>query len=132
VIGLDTNVLVRYLAQDDPVQSSRATALIEQELSAQNPGFISLVAMVETAWVLQRAYALSSGELAAVIERLLGADTLIIEAEQEVFSAMVVLKRGVGSFADALIGILGRNAGCLHTVTFDRRALRLADFAPVN
>jgi predicted nucleic-acid-binding protein len=129
VIGLDTNVLVRYLAQDDPVQSPQATALIEQRLSAQDPGFVSIVAMVETAWVLERAYHLPPGQLAAAIERMLQADALVIEHEQRVFTAMTALRQGQGSFADALIAALGSHAGCSHTVTFDRKALRLPDYA---
>ena len=55
MIGLGTNILVRYLAQDDPVQSPKATELIEERLTEENPGFVSVVAMVETAWVLDRA-----------------------------------------------------------------------------
>jgi predicted nucleic-acid-binding protein len=129
MIGLDTNVLVRYLAQDDPVQSRQATALIEHRLSEQDPGFVSVVAMVETAWVLERAYGLSANEIAAAIERMLQADALVVEDEQKVFTAMMALRQGRGSFADALIAALGSRAGCTHTVTFDRRALRLPGFA---
>ena len=75
MIGLDTNVLVRYLTQDDPSQARLATELIERRLSEQDPGFISVVAMVETAWVLERAYGLRAADIAAVIERLLQART---------------------------------------------------------
>jgi predicted nucleic-acid-binding protein len=128
MIGIDSNVLVRYLAQDDPVQSRKATELFERRLSSDDPGFISVVAMVETAWVLERAYRLSGRDVAAAIERTLQADTLIVENEQEVFTAMIALKEARGSFADALIGALGASAGCSHTVTFDRKALRLPGF----
>ena len=107
MIGLDTNVLVRYLTQDDPSQVRLATELIERRLSEQDPGFISVVAMVETAWVLERAYGLGAAAIAAVIERLLQAAELVVEDEQEVFIAMIALKEGRGSFADALIGALG-------------------------
>ncbi len=131
MIGLDTNVLVRYLAQDDPVQSARAAALIERRLSEEEPGFVSTVAMAEAVWVLERAYGLSDGEIAAAIERTLQIGVLMVECEQEVFRAMVALKEGRGSFADALIAALGAKAGCTHTVTFDRKALRVAGFAPV-
>ena len=65
MIGLDTNILVRYLAQDDPVQSPKATELIERQLTEENPGFLSVVAMVETAWILDRAYRLAADEIAA-------------------------------------------------------------------
>ena len=128
MIGLDANILVRHLAQDDPVQSPKATELIEQQLSDADPGFVSVVAMVETAWVLERAYGLSGPDIAAAIERVLQADVIMVESEQEVFTAMIALKQGRGSFADALIGALGVSAGCSHTLTFDRKALRLAGF----
>lgn len=128
MIGLDANVLVRYLAQDDPAQSAMASDLIEQRLTARNPGFISVVAMVETAWVLARAYRLPNKEVAAAIERVLQADGFVVENEQAVFSAMIALKEARGSFADALIGTLGTAAGCTCTVTFDRKASQLAEF----
>ena len=128
MVGIDTNVLVRYLTQDDPVQSVQATEFIENRLTAQNPGFISVVAMAKIAWVLERAYGLTAVEIAAAIERVLQADVLVVESEQEVFTSMIVPKEGWGTFADALIGELGVAAGCSHTVTFDRKALRLTNF----
>ncbi len=131
MIGLDTNILVRYLAQDDPVQSAKATELVERRLSEENPGFVSIVAMVETAWVLDRAYGLADDEIAAAIERTLQADVLVVEDEQEVFAAMIALKEGHGSFADALIGGLGGRAGCTHTLTFEQKASQLPGFEPL-
>jgi predicted nucleic-acid-binding protein len=128
MIGLDTNVLVRYLAQDDPAQSPKATELIERRLTEDVPGSISVVAMAETAWVLERAYGLADQEIAAVIEGVLQAEVLVVENEQEVFTAMIALKTGRGSFADGLIGALGAKAGCYRTLTFDRRAQRLSGF----
>jgi predicted nucleic-acid-binding protein len=129
--GIDTSVLVRYLAQDDPVQSPKATTFIERHLTEQEPGFVGIVAMAETAWVLERAYQLASAEIAAAIERTLQADVLVIESEQEVFTAMMAFREGRGSFADALSGALGTKAGCKSTVTFDRKALRLSAFEPL-
>ena len=128
MIGLDTNVIVRYLAQDDPLQSRKATDLFERHLTVEKPGFISIVAMAETVWVLERAYGLSPLELASAIERMLQTDVLMIEHEQEVFTAMIAMKQGRGSFADALIAALGAKAGCEHTLTFDQKALRLPGF----
>ncbi len=128
MIGLDTNVLIRYLAQDDPVQSPRATDLIEQRLTEEEPGFISVVAMAEIAWVLERAYGLADRDIAAAIEAILQAELLVVESEQEVFTAMTALEDGRGSFADALIAALGAKAGCSRTLTFDRRAQRLSSF----
>jgi predicted nucleic-acid-binding protein len=128
MIGLDTNILVRYLSQDHPAQSAKATEIVEHQLTAQEPGFISTVAMVETAWALDRAYRLTGREVAAVVERLLQADTIVVENEQQVFTAMVALKEGKGSFADAVIAALGSRAGCSFTLTFDQKALRLPGF----
>jgi predicted nucleic-acid-binding protein len=128
MIGLDTNVLVRYLTQDDAVQSAKATELFEQRLTGDEPGFVSIVAMAETAWVLERNYGLKAYELAAAIERMLQVNVVVVESEQEVFTAMIAVKEERGSFADALIGALGLKAGCSHTLTFDQKALRLLDF----
>jgi len=128
VIGLDTNILVRYLTQDDPVQSKRASELIERRLTEENPGFVSIVAMVETVCVLDRSYGFAAREIVAAVERLLQIDVLIIENEQEVFKAMTVLKDGKASFADAVIAELGLRAGCTRTLTFDHKAARLPEF----
>ena len=84
--------------------------------------------MVETVWVLERAYGLNDKDIAAAIELTLRADVLVVESEQEVFTAMIALEAGRGSFADALIGALGAKAGCSHTLTFDQKALRLPGF----
>ena len=131
MIGLDTNVLIRYLAQDDTVQSSRANESIERKLTEANPGFVSVLAIAEAVWVLERRYGLAPEQIAAAIERMLEADTLLVDHEQEVFTAMTSLKEGHGSFADALIGALGASAGCSHTVTFDQKALKLRNFKPL-
>ena len=128
MIGLDTNILIRYLTQDDRAQSAKATEILEHRLTKNNPGFVSVVVMVETAWVLDRAYGLTAQEIATAIERLLQVEVLAIENEQEVFTAMVALKQGRGSFADALIAELGARAGCTRTLTFDQKAIRLPGF----
>ena len=128
MIGLDTNIIVRYLTQDDPVQSLKATEIIEGKLTEEQPGFISLVTMAETAWVLERTYRRSSQEIARAIEAMLQADSLLVQNEQEVFTAMVALKTGQVGFADALIAALGRWAGCGSTLTFDKRASHIDGF----
>jgi len=128
MIGLDTNILVRYLAQDDPVQSVKATEVLERRLTLKNPGFVSVVVIVETVWVLDRAYGLTAQAIAAAVERLLQVEVLTIEHEQEVFTAMIALKQVRVSFADALIAELGRRAGCTRTLTFDQKACRLPSF----
>jgi predicted nucleic-acid-binding protein len=126
--GLDSNILVRYLTQDDPIQSAVATEIIERRLSEQNPGFVSLVVIAETTWVLERSYGFSRSQIAAALERTLEADSLMLQGEPEVVDAMLALKEGRGSFADALIGALNASAGCSRTLTFDRQALGLPGF----
>ena len=128
MIGLDTNVLVRYFTQDDPQQFRKATELIEGRLIESNPGFISLVALMETIWVLTRSYGFGTPAIAKAIERMLQADTLVVQNEQEVFTAMTMMRTGQSSFADALIGALPAWAGCETTLTFDRKAARLGGF----
>ncbi len=132
MIGLDTNVLVRYLVQDDPAQSPKATEIIEHRLNEQNPGFVSVVTMAETVRVLERAYGFPDQEIAAAVEHVLQAGGIVVENEQDVFTAMSALREGQGSFADALIGALGIRAGCLHALTFDRKAARLPAFVLVR
>ena len=128
MIGLDTNIVVRYLTQDDPTQFRKAQEIFEKRLNPREPGFVSVVAMTETVWVLDRAYSFSPAEIALAIERMLQTDVLVIECEQEIFAAMIALKEGIGDFSDALIAALADKAGCRHTLTFDKRAARLQNF----
>jgi predicted nucleic-acid-binding protein len=128
MIGLDTNILVRYLTQDDPIQSPKAREIIERRLSEESPGFVSIVAMVETVGVLERAYGLTPHEVVGAVERMLQTDVLVVEHEQEVFTAMIALKDRRGSFVDTVIAALGTRMGCSCTLTFDRKALKLPGF----
>ena len=127
MIGLDTNIVVRFLTQDDPVQSRKATACIGR-LTEGSPGFISLVVVAETAWVLKTGHKMADTVIAAAIERLLQASELVVQNEAQVFYAVALAKQGRASLADALIGALGSQAGCDHTLTFDRKAARLPEF----
>jgi predicted nucleic-acid-binding protein len=128
MIGLDTNILVRYLTQDDPIQSPKATRILERTFTPERPGFLSLASILETAWVLENIYGLSNLKLAETMERLLQIEDLLIQNEKEVHAAMLTLRTGQGSFDDALIGALGTWAGCDFTLTFDKKASRLQGF----
>jgi predicted nucleic-acid-binding protein len=128
MIGLDTNVLVRYITLDDPVQAARAAQIIERQLTLDKPGFVSLVTMVEVAWVLESFYEFSDEQIAAAIERMLQTPALSVQNEREVFTAMIALRNNTTSFSDALIGALGAWAGCSSTLTFDRKTARLKEF----
>ena len=124
MIGLDTNVLLRYLAQDDPTHSARATEIIEQRLTVQEPGFVSLVTILEVVWLLKSLFKRSRQQIANDIEMILAADTLDVQNEQEVYYAVVSLRNGIGTFEDALIGSLGVWRGCSATLTFDKNAAK--------
>jgi predicted nucleic-acid-binding protein len=125
MIGLDTNVLVRYLAQDDPAQSVRATHLIEHELSDREPGYISLLVLVETCWVLKRLYRATPAELRATVRDLLDARQLALGQRAVVAGALARLERRGGDIADALVVECAVEAGCGRVVTFDKAAVRL-------
>ena len=127
MIGLDTNVLVRYLAQDDPKQAAAATRLIEKELSAAERGFISLVVLAELCWVLKRLYSASADELLAAVEDLLNTPQFHLERRELVALTVRTLKAGKGAragFVDALIAQLAALEGCSRTVSFDKGAVR--------
>ena len=123
--GLDTNVLVRYLAQDDAAQSARATRLIERELSEREPAFIGLVVLVETCWVLKRLYGATAAELRETVRDLLDTRQFVIEQRTVVLRAVGRLGDGAGDLADALIAEGAAEAGCACTVSFDKQGVRL-------
>lgn len=124
MIGLDTNVVVRYLTQDEPRQTALANELIEQTLSAENPGFVSTVTLVELVWVLESGYACDRAQIVAVVERLLRARSLLIEEADRAWQAIRVYARGRADFADCMIERAGHAHGCDHTTTFDRAAAK--------
>jgi len=128
MVGLDTNVILRYMLQDDPKQTPLANHIVDQVLSRENPGFITLVTVLEIVWVLRSLLKQTRTEIATHLENLLAADTFEVQNEQQVFEAVFALKRGTGEFEDALIGALNAWAGCPHTLTFDKKALRMPYF----
>jgi predicted nucleic-acid-binding protein len=132
MIGLDTNVLVRYFVGDDAVQAAKARTIIEDELTAADPGWINRVVIAELGWVLSRSYKRSHEEIADAVEWLLSAEQLCVEGPDIVSVAVDRCRRRIGDFADALIGATDREAGCRHTATFDRKAARLPEFEMIE
>jgi predicted nucleic-acid-binding protein len=131
MIGLDTNVILRYLLQDDPKQTRQVNQISDRQLSEDNMGFISLVTVLEIVWVLRSLLKQNPSQIASHLENLLTADSLEVQNEQQVFDAVFALKRGTGEFEDVLIGALNAWAGCSNTVTFDRKAARLRRFRAI-
>lgn len=128
MIGLDTNILLRYLLEDDPVQSARAERLMESTFTHADPGFVSLVTITETAWVLGSVYRFTGREVASAIESILDMGVLDVQNKPQVYEAMIALQSGQADFADALIAAVGTWAGCTTTLTFDKKASRLPGF----
>ena len=123
MIGLDANILVRYIMQDDAKQAQLATRLVES-LSAEAPGFVPLVAVVELAWVLSSAYDLNRQQVVEAFEGILRTKELVVERAEIVWKALRVFQSGNVDFADCLIARSAASAGCEKTMTFDRGAAR--------
>lgn len=123
MIGLDTNVLVRYATLDDPSQAAIAEQVIES-LSPENPGYVSQIALVESVWVLRRLFDADDASISVFVERLLGSRDLVVENSDAARRALLET-RGSPEFTDAVLSQSGLAAGCDYTVTFDKRAARV-------
>jgi predicted nucleic-acid-binding protein len=130
ITGLDTNILVRLLVDDDAAQSAAAHRAVKR-FTEDQPGFISLVALAETVWVLDRVYGVPAGDVANAVENLLQMETFEVQNAEQVYLAVDAVKSGTGAFADVLIAALGQWAGCSTTITFDAKASRLNGFTRV-
>lgn len=128
MIGLDTNVLVRYLTQDDPTQSAQANALIEQQLSAVEPGIIGHIVLCEVGWVLSRAYGYTREQVADALAALLTCREFQVEAPDLGILALQDYREGTADFSDYLLGRAHQRLGARHTVTFDRKAAKAPQF----
>jgi len=123
VIGLDTNVLVRFLIEDDPAQSRAATAFFKS-LSSSQPAWVGLAAILETAWVMKSVRNMRRETIATVLSSLLTVDSLVVEQADVLEEALRRYGDTKADFADCLIAASGRAAGCSKTVTFDQIAAR--------
>ena len=128
MLGLDTNVLVRFLVRDDESQFEKARRLIKREVAAGRRVFVSQLVLLETEWVLRSRYGLRKIEIIAAISGLLDATDVQFEDEQAIEAALFVWKDNAAEFADCLIGAQNRKLGCRGTVTFVAKASRLPGF----
>lgn len=122
MIGLDTNVIARYVVRDDPRQTAAATRLIESACTPESPGFVSMIAIVELVWVLARGYRYRRAQIAGVLRKMLSADDLRVERSELAWQALNLYERGEADFADYLIGLCGHHEKVETTFTFDRRS----------
>ena len=128
MIGIDANVVVRLIVDDDPKQAAAARDYIRDRCTPDDPGYISNIVLAEVAWSLARGYGYSRNDIADAIERVMETAQLQVESSTDVAAALADYRRGPAGFTDCLIGHLNRTADCTHTVTFDRKAAKLAGF----
>jgi predicted nucleic-acid-binding protein len=119
MIGLDTNILVRYITQDDPGQSKKAAHEIEKALSAGETFFITDIVMCELVWVLETAYGYDHREIVPVLESILRTKQFQFENKDLLWKSLADYRNKKGDFADHLIGHAGHKIGCRETLTFD-------------
>ncbi|HEU0276449.1 MAG TPA: type II toxin-antitoxin system VapC family toxin [Rhodanobacteraceae bacterium] len=131
MIGIDTNVLVRYLAQDDAKQSAAASRLF-QSLSPASPAFVSQIVLAETIWVLESRYDAGAERVGQVIETLLRTDALQVERADVVWRALRRFREAQGDFPDALVTELALAAGCKQVYSFDRGAVKRSGMTPLE
>lgn len=124
MIGLDTNVLVRYFAQDDPAQSRRATEFIERECTKDEPGFVSLITLTELVWVNQSCYGGTKQMISNWVRALLSTEQLLVQDAETAWKALRLFESGQADFADCLVERIANTAGCTGVVTFDQKAAR--------
>ena len=132
MIGIDSNVLLRFLLGDDAAQAERARRLLATECSPRRPAFVNRAVLLEAVWTLATGYRYSRAQLAAAIELLLAAPALMIEDRAAVETALDIFTTTRADFADCLIGVLNRRAGCATTYTFDQAATARAELTAIG
>lgn len=124
MLGVDTNLLLRILTQDDPEQLETATRFLSTHCSSEEPGFVNRTVILEIVWVLERLYdEYSREQIAVAVESLLNTATLLLENSASVRDALEAYRAGA-DFSDALIAAINREHGCAHTATFDAKAAK--------
>lgn len=131
MLGVDTNVLVRFLVRDDEVQFEKARKLIKREVTAGRRIFVSQLVLLESEWVLRSRYSLPKNLIIEAISGLLDSTNVLFEDEQAIEEALFIWKDTTADFADCLIGAKNRRLGCRATATFDVRASKLPGFIAV-
>lgn len=126
--GLDTNVLIRYIVQDEPKQAKAATRFIESNCTAEAPGRINVIVLSELTWILGRGYGYDKATIAAVLRGLLSAPELLVEEDEAVWQALKAYELDGAGFADCLLGILNHRKGASPTITFDKKAAKESFF----
>lgn len=122
MIGLDTNVIIRYIVQDDEQQAKLATDLIESQCSSENPVFINEITLCEIVWVLKRAYGYEKTVIINILRQLLVSREITISSHSEAWAAFHDYENGNADFSDCFIVLLNKQRGCPFTYSFDKKA----------
>lgn len=128
MIGIDTNVLVRYLTQDDKVQSEKAAKLINKYVGKDNAIFINNIVICELIWVLERGYKYSKAQVITVLKEILTTMEFSFENHKNLWISALEYEKSTADFSDILIGKLNESNDCSKTHTFDTKAAMLATF----
>lgn len=128
MIGLDTNVLVRYVVGDDKKQAQIASSYIKEYASNNVDLLINNIVLCELIWVLESAYNYDKNLIVGVLERILQTSGFVVEKPDEVWQAVMLYKNNKADFSDALIGIINKESDCVLTITFDKKAGKLKEF----
>jgi predicted nucleic-acid-binding protein len=131
MIGLDTNVLIRIAIEDDLAQSMRAQKRLAA-LTVADPGFVSLIVLVELWWVLTRTYGKTSMYVSDFVEHLTQIATLVVQEQEQVLIALATVRTNNADFADALIVASSQSHGCTAVETFDQNAIKKAGMTPLG
>jgi predicted nucleic-acid-binding protein len=128
MLGIDTNVLVRFLVRDDEAQFEKARKLIKREVAAGQRVFVNQLVILETEWVLRSRYAVPKNQIIEAISNLLDATDVQFEDEPTIEEALFIWKETTADFADCLIGAKNRRLGCRATASFDVKSTKLPSF----
>lgn len=128
MIALDTNVVIRYVTQDEPRQAAAATRVFEKTLTAEDPGFVTAVTLCEIAWVLADCYGAGKAAIREVISGLLGSKQIVVESAELAWKALRAWEKSPGNFSDALIAQVAMAHGAVKVLTFDKAAAKLEAF----
>jgi predicted nucleic-acid-binding protein len=124
MIGLDSNVLIRYIVQDDPGQSEMVNDYIDKNISVIKSAYINQIILCEIVWVLKRAYGYNKDIIITVISKILQTKEFVVENSELVLQAVKEYQKGPADFSDYLIAARNRDADCKYTITLDKAAAK--------
>lgn len=128
MIGVDMNVLIRYIVQDDLSQCTLVNQYFKHIAETGEKVFVGTIVLCELCWVLESVYDYSSEAVARLIEKMIRSPSFVIENAENVWESLPHYSESRLDLADLLIGKINRRSGCEYTITFDKKASKLSDF----